>query len=198
MATSSWNPPTTAQVGEQVDLDVTFVSPGNTATEHLVTVDGTPIIQNSVADIASDEIVLTPDVGFLPNLPDQQEFNSDSSVSELNGNLVFNEPGTYTLTIDDPQINESQTVSVTEPAEPNISIIDCSTPNSAVVGEAVTTTATLTNSGDADGTATVAVFVDGGEIERTSQPVAAGGQGTVGFELTFQSPTEASVSVELV
>lgn len=198
MASSSWNPPSAAQVGETIDLAADLCSPGNTATDHEVRVGGTPIITLSVAAISSSEFCYDTDVGTFQSLDDQQQFNNDPSVEESGGDLVFTEPGTYTLTIDDYHLNESVEITVTEPPKPDFSITDCSTPNTAVVGETVTTTATLTNSGDADGTATVAVFVDGGEVERTSQPVSAGGQEPVGFELTFQSPTEASVSVELV
>ena len=198
MATSSWNPPATAQVGEPIDLNVSFVTPANTGTSHDVDLDGIPLISEQVSDFADEEFVLDRGVGRFHTQAEEDQFNASSLVDESNGNLIVNEPGTYTLTIDDFYLNESVEITVTQPPKPDFSITNCSTPNTAVVGEPVTTTATLTNSGDADGTATVAVFVDGGEIERTSQPVSAGAQEAVGFELTFQSPTEASVSVELV
>lgn len=106
---TTWNPPSTAVVGEEIDLGVELCSPEGRESEHDITFEGTPVITEQIGDV---QICLEYDVGLFHTTNDADAFESDPLVKESNGNLIVTEPGTYTLNIDDYYLNESHTITI--------------------------------------------------------------------------------------
>ena len=195
MTSSSWNPPSTAQVGGPIDLGVEFCSPADTGTEHIVEVDGTPVITEAVADFAG-QVCLDRGVGSFRSTSDRDAFNSDPSIEASNGNLVFTRPGTYTLSFNDYYLYDSQTITVEE-QPPNFTVSGCSiSPQTVVEGETATVTATISNGGG-DGQANVTFSDGGGTVASTQRSVEGGSTATVSVGISYDTPGEYGISIDV-
>lgn len=185
---SSWNPPSTAVVGEPIGLDVEFCSPADTRTEHDVTIDGTPIISEAISSIAG-QLCIGRGVGQFHTLTDESQFNNDSRFEASNGNLVVTEPGTYTLTFSDPQLQGSQTLTVEQPpidpALVDVACPDVDAPTTVNPGDTVSLTARVSN-GNSDAVAATVTFEFGGSTQQRSVPIPANGSAQAAASFTPQ------------
>jgi hypothetical protein len=193
---SSWNPPTEASVGEPIDLNATFCSPADTATEHDVTADGTPIISEAISDLAG-QVCLDRGVGRFHTPDDENAFNNDSRFEAQNGNLVITESGTYTLTFSDGQLQDSQTITVTEPPFDSGAVsVNCAgtLPDQLMIGETVQVEAEVVNNNSVS--ADVAVLFEVGGASAT-KIVNVGGNTTTTVTDTFEAASAGDVDVSV-
>lgn len=193
---SSWNPPTEAVVGEPIALDVTFCSPADTGTNHDVTAEGTPIISESVVDFAG-QMCLDRGVGDFHTLDDETAFGNDSRFEAQNGNLVITEPGTYTLTFSDDQLQDSQTITVSEPPFDSSAVsVNCAgtLPDQLFIGETVQVEAEVVNNNSVS--AGVAVLFEVGGAS-ASKIVNVGANTTTTVTDTFEAASAGDVDVSV-
>ena len=190
--------PDTVQAGEPFSIGGEFCSDEGESTASLILINGTIVTQAQFGSGFGGCSIFGIEAGDFADLPLSTGFESDDRFEAQGGKLVITEPGTYVWELEDPNTIEQGTIEVTQPPQPNFSITDCSTQETVIVGNSATVTATVSNTGDAAGDATVAVFDRGTQVDSITKNVPIGGESTYEFGLTFPSPTEASVSVELV
>ncbi|RLM89321.1 PKD domain-containing protein [Halobellus sp. Atlit-38R] len=131
------------------------------------------------------------------------DFGDGSTDSGDSVTHTFSSPGDYdvelTVTDDDGATDTTtQTVSVSETAAPanfQISAIDVESP--VTQGDAATVSATVENTGDADGTQTVAVAVDGTTADSQDVTLAGGASTAVSFEIDTDSFAVGDHDVDL-
>ena len=131
------------------------------------------------------------------------DFGDGSTDSGESVTHTFSSPGDYdvelTVTDDDGATDTTtQTVSVAETAAPanfQISAIDVESP--VTQGDAATVSATVENTGDDDGTQTVAVAVDGATVDSQGVTLAGGASDDVTFEVATDSLSVGDHDVDL-
>ncbi|WP_121821323.1 CARDB domain-containing protein [Halostella salina] len=107
----------------------------------------------------------------------------------------FERSGEYALAVGDREIGP---VTVTEPdgPAPDFAVTNATVTDDDVdVGEPATVTATVANDGDADGTFTAELVVDGTVVATQRVAVPAGETRTVTFDRSFRSERDATVGV---
>jgi len=103
--------------------------------------------------------------------------------------------GEYSLSVGDETIGS---VMVSEPdgPAPDFAVTDATVATDEVaVGEPTTVTATVANDGDAEGTFTAELVVDGAVVDSKRVVVAAGESRTVAFERSFREAGDVTVGV---
>ena len=198
MPTTTVSMPDTVQAGEPFSIGGEFCSDEGESTASLILINGTIVTQAQFGSGFGGCSIFGIEAGDFADRSLSTGFESDDRFEAQGGKLVITEPGTYVWELEDPNTIEQGTIEVTQPPQPNFSITDCSTQETVIVGNSATVTATVSNTGDAAGDATVAVFDRGTQVDSITKNVPIGGESTYEFGLTFPSPTEASVSVELV
>lgn len=117
--------------------------------------------------------------------------------TNANGQVVLANAaaGTYTLTASKAGFQDATATLIVGPGStappakaPKFELANLVAPSSANVGQALTVSADVKNVGDADGTATLLLLVNGAVRGSQSVPVAAGGSETIAYEFT---PTQA-------
>ncbi|ELY93369.1 hypothetical protein C483_05368 [Natrialba hulunbeirensis JCM 10989] len=83
-------------------------------------------------------------------------------------------PGEYTATVASENETDETTVTVTEPAAAEFSLVDLSAPPTDVAGQQTTVVATIANTGDGGDTQTVTYSVDGEIIEERTVSLEPG------------------------
>jgi len=198
MPTTTVSMPDTVQAGEPFSIGGEFCSDGGDFTTSALIVGGTMVAQSQYSSGFGGCDALSIQAGDFDDRSLSDGFENDDRFESQGDKLVITQPGTYSWEVDDPNAIITGAIEVTQPPQPNLSITGCSTQGSVTVGTPASVSATVSNTGSADGAAAVGVFVDGSQVESMTKNITAGGQATYEFELTFQSPTEAQVSVELL
>lgn len=198
MPTTTVSMPDSVQAGEPFSIGGEFCSDDGQSTASLILVGGTIVTQKQYGSGFGGCDVFGISAGDFDDLSLSTGFESDERFESDGDKLVITEPGSYVWEVEDPNTIIQGVIEVTQPPQPNFSITDCSTQETVIVGNSATVSATVSNTGDAAGDATVAVFDRGSQVDSITKTVSAGGESTYEFGLTFPSPTEASVSVELV
>lgn len=114
--------------------------------------------------------------------------------TRLDFDRTFQLPGEYTIRVGD----HTATIVVEEPEAPAplFSVVDVSVdPTTVEPGEPVTVTATITNTGERDGTFIAELSVDRAVQASTTTFVPAGENSTVVFERTFDTDGERAIAV---
>ncbi|WP_248516907.1 CARDB domain-containing protein [Salinarchaeum laminariae] len=99
---------------------------------------------------------------------------------------TIEEPGTYDLVLNGTTVGTVEVTGSQDPGEPSIAVSSTDLSASTItVGESVTATATVENTGDTEGESTIEFSVDGEVVDEQTVTVAAGGSTTVEFTRTF-------------
>lgn len=179
--------PDTATVGEPIDfeLEVCCDDPnGCRDAEFFLSLGGQRIARAGASFTGSFCIPYT-----LANEP------ASAPIDTSDGELVVTEPGTYTFSYRDG----SQDITVEPAPEPSFSHDGCSIADSTITeGGSTTVTATVSNTGNADGDATVAVSVAGSQVGQETQTVPAGDTRDYSFTVQINTTGDIPISTSLI
>jgi len=128
------------------------------------------------------DVVDTTDVEVGPN-----------ETRSINFSEPFETAGTYDLSVSG---EPAGTLDVTEPASAEFNVTDVALSESEItVGDSVTVTADVTNTGDANGTYTADLVVDRNIIDSKSVDVNAGETADISFAPTFDAAGDYAIGV---
>ncbi|WP_132057834.1 carboxypeptidase regulatory-like domain-containing protein [Halorussus amylolyticus] len=175
VAMTNLDAPDTAKRGDNVTLNATVENVGD--------VSETARIEYRIDDASEANTTVSLDAG------DERYVEFVSKVAE---NATY---GTYEHGVFSPDDSETANVTVRRPnsgspAEPaSLSVVEFSAdPTEVTVGESVTVTATVENTGDQTGGAEFELFLDGDRIDRRTPMVAGGTTETMTFTAEPEKP----------